>query len=304
MTVQSLYWAKDIIGNIYHNASKNAREHINELETVRAMFEDEQSRLEYVREITFKILTVATGNDRMSNSMCGGINLAEYEREILETKQQSVYAKFPAKTGAEELALGDSLTSVFKREQYKGGNAVPKKGDVIFDCGACMGETALWFAQFKPMRIFSFETDERNKEVLQHIIKQEKLPCEIVPKVVGLSTGEAWFSSKPNRIGQGKVIMKETDGAVKVPMVSIDDFASEKGIVPNFIKMDIEGSEYDALRGAERVIREHRPRLAIALYHIFDDMWRIPMLLKSFVPEYRFWCRKNHPYTEFDMYAE
>jgi len=64
--------------------------------------------------------------------------------------------------------------------------------------------------------------------------------------------------------------------------------------------MDIEGSETKALLGAKRIIQEHKPRLAICVYHNPKDYFEIPFLLKQFVPEYKFYLRhyyKDHGET-------
>ncbi len=49
----------------------------------------------------------------------------------------------------------------------------------------------------------------------------------------------------------------------------------------DYIKTDIEGSELKALQGAEKTIRTHKPRLAIALYHRDDDFVVIPDYLRK-----------------------
>lgn len=54
-----------------------------------------------------------------------------------------------------------------------------------------------------------------------------------------------------------------------------------------FIKMDIEGSELEALKGAEKLIRERKPSLAICVYQKENDVIEIPFYLKSLVPEYK-----------------
>lgn len=58
-----------------------------------------------------------------------------------------------------------------------------------------------------------------------------------------------------------------------------------------FIKMDIEGAEQSALRGAENIIKAMRPKLAICIYHSLDDMLSIPVWLKKIVPEYKIYIR-------------
>lgn len=43
----------------------------------------------------------------------------------------------------------------------------------------------------------------------------------------------------------------------------------------DFLKLDIEGAESAALKGAEQTLRRFTPRLALAAYHQFDDMWAL-----------------------------
>jgi len=60
-----------------------------------------------------------------------------------------------------------------------------------------------------------------------------------------------------------------------------------------YIKMDIEGAETKALHGAKRIIQEHKPRLAICVYHNPEDYFNIPLLIKQFVPEYKLYLRHH-----------
>jgi hypothetical protein len=60
----------------------------------------------------------------------------------------------------------------------------------------------------------------------------------------------------------------------------------------DLIKMDIEGSELAALRGAENSLRRWRPKLAISLYHRPEDFFAIPLWLKSLDCGYRLFL--NH----------
>ena len=70
------------------------------------------------------------------------------------------------------------------------------------------------------------------------------------------------------------------------------------------IKMDIEGAELDALRGAEGTISKYKPLLAICVYHKRDDLLTIPEYIKSIVPEYRLFLRAyERTTTELVLYA-
>ena len=74
------------------------------------------------------------------------------------------------------------------------------------------------------------------------------------------------------------------ESSITVPSVALDDVVTGR---VSFIKMDIEGSELSALKGARRIITEQRPRLAISIYHKPMDFLLIPEYILSLVPEYK-----------------
>lgn len=55
--------------------------------------------------------------------------------------------------------------------------------------------------------------------------------------------------------------------------------------------MDIVGTEYSALLGCRKHIQTEHPKLAISVYHGFEDLWRLPLLVDSMGPGYRFYLR-------------
>jgi len=57
--------------------------------------------------------------------------------------------------------------------------------------------------------------------------------------------------------------------------------------------MDIEGSELNALKGAEKVIKKYKPKLAICVYHDIDHFVSIPKYLNEIVPEYKFYLEHH-----------
>ncbi len=78
------------------------------------------------------------------------------------------------------------------------------------------------------------------------------------------------------------------EGTVSIDVVALDKVIDEK---VTFIKMDIEGAELEALKGASETIKKYRPKLAICLYHKPEDIIDIPMYIKSLVPEYKLYIR-------------
>src|SRR5438034_846183 len=75
---------------------------------------------------------------------------------------------------------------------------------------------------------------------------------------------------------------------VKVPLTTIDILVQELHLDRvDFIKMDIEGSEKPALRGAAQTIKKFSPRMAIASEHLPDDPTRIPETVNTIRPGYK-----------------
>jgi hypothetical protein len=87
--------------------------------------------------------------------------------------------------------------------------------------------------------------------------------------------------------------------APSIKTLSIDDLVASQGLERlDFIKMDIEGAEMSALRGAEGALRRFRPKLAICVYHSLSDFWSVPQFLDSLGLGYRFFLR------HFTIHAE
>lgn len=83
------------------------------------------------------------------------------------------------------------------------------------------------------------------------------------------------------------------DGPLAVEVCRLDDELAGRKVT--FIKMDIEGAELAALRGAARIIREQRPKLAICVYHKPEDMWEIPSFILELCPDYSLYLRHYSP---------
>ena len=90
----------------------------------------------------------------------------------------------------------------------------------------------------------------------------------------------------------------DENGNTSVQMVALDD--AIPSFKPNLVKLDIEGAEYEGLLGAKQIIQKNLPGLAICLYHRPQDMWQIPLLIKSWDLGYRLFMRV-HKNNGFDL---
>lgn len=80
-----------------------------------------------------------------------------------------------------------------------------------------------------------------------------------------------------------------SDRSVKVAATSLDEELGDARVT--FIKMDVEGAEMEALRGAEHIIRTQHPKLAISVYHKPGDIIDVSELILSYASDYRFYLR-------------
>ena len=90
-------------------------------------------------------------------------------------------------------------------------------------------------------------------------------------------------------------------GNSKIEVESIDNIVGEEKI--DFIKMDIEGSELNALKGAKKTLERCKPALAVSVYHKKEDLITIPQFLKKIYPDAKFYLRKYlFNLCELDLY--
>lgn len=186
-------------------------------------------------------------------------------------------------------AVGVVIDFVLEQYAYRSNNksvVVAERGDVVLDIGACWGDTALYFASKvgNDGKVFSFEFIPDNIDIFKkntslnpHLEKQIQLVSNPVSEV-----GDQTIYFKDG--GPGSVIkMHPFSGQTgQTSTVSIDDFVVNNNLEKiSYIKMDIEGAEPLALRGAINTIRRFKPKLAIAIYHSLDDFANIPNWILS-----------------------
>jgi FkbM family methyltransferase len=169
--------------------------------------------------------------------------------------------------------------------------------EIFIDCGAFIGDTIGDFLRYCPeyKQIVAFEPDSKNFEKLK---KKYDVNSKITLINAGTynKSGEVSFS----RLGNADSKIIETselrsNSIVDIQVMAIDDLNLEK---VSFIKMDIEGAELKALKGAERTITKNKPKLAICIYHSNEDMLGIAEFIHNVAPEYKLYVRQ-HCYYPF-----
>ncbi|WP_295557273.1 FkbM family methyltransferase [uncultured Hyphomicrobium sp.] len=178
----------------------------------------------------------------------------------------------------------------------------PPAEAVYLDCGAYNGDTVRLFIETASKgygHIYVFEPDDAMRLGLRHMASANPR-ISLIEKGVFREEGVVSFCSD----GVFSAISTEenAEAAIRIPVTTID--AVLNGARADIIKMDIEGAEFDALRGAEQTIRAHKPKLAVCLYHKVEDMLRIPELLREYVPDYKLYIRhQSTTYTDTILFA-
>ena len=156
-----------------------------------------------------------------------------------------------------------------------------QKIDILVDCGAFDGDSIHDFVNvFNDYeKIYAFEPDLSNRKRLEERIKNEVIKnVEVVPYGAYKENTTLYFSN------DGESSSHLDDDGVAIEVTTIDQYGRDvftgKSVL---IKMDIEGSEMDALYGAQNTISNYHPCLTICVYHKEHDLIDIPQYISSLV---------------------
>ncbi len=168
---------------------------------------------------------------------------------------------------------------------------VPEEHETFVDCGCFDAGTAFRFAGWcgtkEYDKIWCFEPDRVSYEISSKACAR-LTNCYIYPYGISDRKGTAMFASDGKE--NSKIVSQsEKKTGDMIETIALDEFLRGERIT--FIKMDIEGAERDALKGAEQIIKAQKPKLAISIYHKPDDIVAIPSLILEMRMDYKFYIR-------------
>lgn len=177
-------------------------------------------------------------------------------------------------------------------------------GEVYIDGGAYTGDTAEEFisdmraAGKSYSHIYSFEPDPRNIKIAEKNLSAYDR-VELVPMGLWSRPDVLCFDSRSggDHLSSGFAAplpgsdwaSPDSEVELSIPVTSLDAFFRDKpiGEWPTLIKMDIEGSEREALTGAAEVIKRKKPRLMICAYHKPEDIYELPQTILKLRDDYQ-----------------
>lgn len=187
--------------------------------------------------------------------------------------------------------------------------------EFFIDAGAYVGDTLVKFLKnvnFSFREIHLFEPDKYNFFMLDNQLKNNLVISNTDNTLKSLSIRNLMENIHAHNLGiynknselkfTGKICMaSHVTGNLKmnvdtddinndsINVVKLDEFIEDKNVT--LIKMDIEGSEIEALQGCTNIISKCKPKLVICIYHKEDHLWSIPIMIKKLVPDYKLYIR-------------
>ena len=177
-----------------------------------------------------------------------------------------------------------------------------KKCQVLLDGGAYIGDSIEIARKIIPnlRLVFAFEPNKTSYNKLVDNKRIKELNIRYYNKGLGKCKGQ--FNFKNDDAGS----RISDEGNEIIDVIAAGDFISvlNKNEVPDFIKLDIEGTESEVLDSLAMFIAKHKPDLAISIYHKLEDLWTIPLKIKMICPDYCIYIRhQSNYYTETVCYA-
>lgn len=156
----------------------------------------------------------------------------------------------------------------YELEKQKLFEKIVKEGDIVYDIGAHVGFYTLLASELVGERgkVFAFEPLPRNLYFFKkHTVLNSCSNIEIIEAAVSDKEGRVSFSEGESSF-TGKL---NEEGRLKVISITLDDLLKEGKILPpNIIKIDVEGAEYQVLKGAFDILKKYKPALILSIHNV------------------------------------
>ncbi len=183
---------------------------------------------------------------------------------------------------------------------YGTGEQAVKEGDVVFDCGANIGQFTRIALRAGAKRVIAIEPAPENLECYRRNFSGdiESGKILLVPKGVWDKEDMLTLNVDPKNSGADSFVLKSkgSEGKIQVALTTIDKIVADYTLDEvNFIRLDVEGAEAKALAGAVQTIKRWKPRISVAAYHEPEDPKRMTDIILKIRPDYK---RECGPCTE------
>jgi FkbM family methyltransferase len=156
----------------------------------------------------------------------------------------------------------------YEKEIFREINKIKQKGTFI-DVGANIGRYSILMAK-KGWKVYSFEPVRNNFEKLMEHIKINNVQKNVQAKNAGL--GKNNLKKKiyylPYKYGEASIILsKKESNSEEIHMDKLDNFVKKNYKKPIILKIDVEGFEFEVLKGSKKFIKKHHPIIILEMWN-------------------------------------
>jgi FkbM family methyltransferase len=227
------------------------------------------------------------GKVRMSMSD-GSHQLREDGKYQLWSTPQGEFWYMGAMSNLDAFVLAEEQFDIYQTARIK-------PGAIVLDCGANYGTFTRRALNRGAAKVVAIEINSDIQEALRRTFANEIREGKVVVYGKGV-----WDRETELDLRGDSVVIDRKGPPVRLPVTTIDNIVSELQLPSvDFIKMDIEGAEKNALRGARATLLKFSPTMAISAEHLPDDAQAIPAQVKELAPGLRMefgFCELSKPF--------
>ncbi|MDE6845838.1 MAG: FkbM family methyltransferase [Lachnospiraceae bacterium] len=218
---------------------------------------------------------------------------------LADEKSKGIYRKMIAFRGSYDMRIHPESST---DDMYFVDGIIRLTNEECFvDCGAFIGDSIARFLECvgtgNYRAIVAFEPDQAN---YQQLVQRNY--DKIYPHNAGVWSENTTLKFQESGNASSRISDTGRSDLVEVKVENLDSVP--ECMAATYIKMDIEGSEIQALEGAKEIIGRNKPKLAISIYHKDEDMIKIPLMLHRMNPAYKMYVRQHsHSYFDTVLYC-
>ena len=163
-----------------------------------------------------------------------------------------------------------SINGVYEEFETEIVKKIIKKGDVVVDVGANIGYYTLIFAKLvgKEGKVFAFEPEPTNFNILKKNVKiNEYENVTLINKAVSNKTGKMTLDLDEINKGGHSISKNNSEKTIEIESIRLDDYFKTYYGKINFIKLDIEGAEVEAIKGMSEILGKNEEANIMAEYN-------------------------------------
>lgn len=172
----------------------------------------------------------------------------------------------------------------------------PRPGDVVMDGGVSEyveEQARISAAVGQAGRVIGFEPNPEGFQLARQRLAEYPACANYTLLPCGLWNRKEMV--RFNTAGVGSHVSGD-DGGIEAPMTTVDEVVREMGLPRvDFVKLDVEGAEANALRGALASLVRFHPRMAVSAYHRLEDLFELPRMVRQILPDARLYLGHHHP---------